>query len=386
VRVLLVNSHGGDPTYGGAERYVRDLAFGLSARGHEATILSAFPPREDIGVDTRVLHRSDWRDDPLRRLRNHGGDLISAPWRRLESILVDVRPDLVHTSNLPGIGSGIWETARRLRIPVVHTLHDYYLLCPRTSLTRRDGRSCEPSPVLCGLRTRRLARWAGAVQQLVAGSEHLLRRHRGLFGSAQQRVIRLPLAPLAGAPFAPPRSPPATLGYIGALTATKGVGLLLEAGPMLADAGIELRIAGDGPLRERVTAAGVDYVGRVDGSAKLDFLASSDAGIVPSLWEEPSGPPYVVCEWLAAGRPVLATRRGGLLEAARDGGVMQLDESPAGLVEAVLRLRGEEEWRRLIATVPVVDGDADVQRWLDEHHAAYEAALEQAASAAPAAI
>jgi glycosyltransferase involved in cell wall biosynthesis len=385
VRVLLVSSHGADSTYGGAERYVRDLALGLRARGHETTVLSAFPPRDCAGLVTYVLHSSDWRDDPLRRFRNHAGDVVSAPWRRFGAIVAEVRADLVHTSNLPGIGSGFWEVSRRNGIPVVHTLHDYHLLCPRTTLTRRDGTPCEPSPALCGLRTRRLARWGGAVRELVAGSQQLLERHRGLFPRVHESVIRLPLVPVVEGGPAPPRSSPTTLGYLGALTPVKGIGLLLEATPALADQGIELRIAGDGPLRELVGSAGVRYVGRVEGSAKEDFLTSCDVGIVPSLWEEPSGPPYVVCEWLASGRPVLVTRRGGLRETTRYGGVVPFEASRSGLVDGATRLCQPDEWRHVLAAMPTVDGDSDFQRWIDEHEAVYEAAVERDAAKAPAA-
>jgi glycosyltransferase involved in cell wall biosynthesis len=380
MRILLVNSHGADPGYGGAERYVRDLAGGLERRGHDVTVLSAFPARGDAGVTSRVLHRTDWRDARLRRVRNHVGDLVSAPWQRLDAVLGEERPDVLHTSNLPGIGSGVWECARRREIPVVHTLHDYHLLCPRTSLTRRDGSPCRPSPRLCGLRTRRLSRWAGAVGHLIAGSDHLLRVMNGLFPAADPHVVRLPLAPVPGAGEAPPASVPRTIGYIGALTATKGVELLLEARGSLAEAGLGLRLAGDGPLREAVAASGVDYAGRVDGTAKGEFLASCDIGVVPSLWNEPSGPPYVVCEWLAAGRPVLVTRRPALLEAAsRHGGIVPFEESTAGLSGAMSRV--SQEWARLVASLPAVKGDADVDRWLQDHERIFELALDGGRSA-----
>src|SRR5947207_1721123 len=135
VRVLLVNSHGADPTYGGAEAYVRDLVTGLSGRGHSVGVLSAFPQPRESDFTTYVLHQTDWRSDRLRRLRNHVGDFVSAPWSRLEAVLRAARPELVHTNNLPGFGTGIWEVARRLDVPVVHSLHDYHLLCLRTSLT-----------------------------------------------------------------------------------------------------------------------------------------------------------------------------------------------------------------------------------------------------------
>ena len=316
MRVLLASSHGTDPAYGGAERYVRDLAAGLTARGHEVALLAAFPQREDPGVPSWTLHASDWRDDPMRRLRNHVGDIVSAPWPRYGEILGELEPDVLHTSNLPGIATGIWEAARRRGVPVAHTIHDYHLLCPRTSLLRGDGSPCRPNPLLCGARTRRLLRWSGAVGQLVAGSEHLLAAHAAALGGIPARVIRLPRAPLPGGAPPPPAARPAVLGYLGALTEAKGVAMLLESLPRITSLGFELRIAGDGPLRGEVERANVRYEGSVDGDAKRSFLGAADVGLVPSLWAEPSGPPYVVLEWLAAGRPVLATRHGGLAEAA----------------------------------------------------------------------
>src|SRR5829696_9401391 len=121
MRVLIVNSHGADRTYGGAERYARALSQGLEAKGHAVEFLSAFPVPEEAGPHTYVLHSSDWRDDRLRRIRNHAGDVVSAPWPRLRAVLETAEPDVVHTNNLPGIATGIWETARRLGIPVVHS-------------------------------------------------------------------------------------------------------------------------------------------------------------------------------------------------------------------------------------------------------------------------
>ena len=232
MRVLLVSAHGADTSYGGAERYVSDLALGLRDRGYEPRILSAFPPRETPeGIETAVLHATDWRTSGTRRLRNHLGDVLSVPGPALRRAIADARPDLVHTNNLPGISSAVWESARQAGVPVVHTLHDYHLLCPRTTLVRRDGAPCRPHPLLCGVRTSRLRRFAGAVSHVVAGSEHLLRVHRGFFPRATEAVVRLPLAPLDGAAPEPPAAPLRTMGYIGGLAPTKGVRLLVEAAP-----------------------------------------------------------------------------------------------------------------------------------------------------------
>jgi glycosyltransferase involved in cell wall biosynthesis len=382
MRVLLVSSHGADRTYGGTERYVHDLAEVLTARGHQVDLLSAFPVRDPSGARTVALHDADWRDDRIRRYRNHAGDWIAAPWPRVRALLQELRPDLLHTSNLPGISTGIWGQASRLGIPVIHTLHDYHLLCPRTSLIKADGSPCDPSPLLCGLRTRRLAHWAPAVRVAIGVSAHVLDRHQGFFGlQTERRVIQAPLTALTGV-VAPAPAGPLTLGYLGALTVSKGVDLLLEAAPTLAEAGLTVRIAGDGPLREAVRAAsGVKYAGRLEAAEVGSFIQACDLGLITSRWEEP-GLTYVLLEWLAGGRPVLSTRRGGLAEAVAVGGVASFDGSVEGLVAGVQELRQPQRWRALVAALPAGDFD-DLDRWGDDHLAAYEAALPREEASGP---
>jgi glycosyltransferase involved in cell wall biosynthesis len=379
MRVLLVSSHGADLAYGGAERYVAELATGLRDRGHEPVVLSAFPPQAGpVGIETSTLHRTDWRTDPSRRIRNHLRDALSLSDGRLERAVKAAAADVVHTSNLPGFSTAVWDSTRRVGVPLVHTLHDYHLLCPRTTLLRRDALECSPHPLLCGLRSRRLARFAHVVSHVIAGSGHLLRRHEGFFPTPHQKVIRLPLAPVATRPLAAPVEPPQTVGYLGALNTAKGVTLLVDAASALQRAGVELHVAGDGPLRgvvEAAAAAGkLRYAGAVHGADKIAFLESCDLAVVPSLWEEPSGPPYVVLEWLAAGRPVVATERGGLAEARELRGVTTFEPSAGRLVDAVQTLRNGSGPGGETSALAQVHDRNDVDRWLDEHEDVYRAA------------
>ena len=375
MRILLVNSHGADLAFGGAERYVDDLRRGLEAGGDHVTVISAFPVVADRSSDLRVLHSTDWRTDRLRRLRTHAEDWIAPASRRLGALVREIAPDLVHTSNLFGITTGIWECADELGIPVVHTLHDYGLLCPRTSLMKRDGTPCEPHPLLCGLRTRQLMRRRGAVSGVIGVSAHLLAAHEGLFDVGTfARVIYPPLTPSAGADAPPPaRDGLRTLGYLGALDLHKGVATLLAAAPRLRDVGVQLRIAGGGPMAETVAAAaGVDFAGRLVGDDVAVFLRECDAGIVPSLWAEP-GLTFAALEWLGAGRPVLATSRGGLAELP-DAGVMRIDGTPGELIGAVRGLGEPGAWQRLLAGRPAILPD-DAVRWCDDHRRVYAQAL-----------
>ena len=379
LRLLLVNGHGADEFSGGAERYVAQLADGFAARGAEVEVLAAFPS-DERGRKVTTLHDSDWRHSQVRRAKNHLGDVISMPGPRLREAVARAKPDLVHTNNLPGISTAVWEVAKRRDTPVVHTLHDYYLLCPRVTLLRPEGEPCRPHPLLCGVRSRRLGRWAGAVSNVIGVSQHLLDRHAGFFPHVQTRVIRLLVPPLE-AVVGPPRDRLTTLGYLGALERTKGVDRLLEAAPGLAKLGVSLRLAGTGRLRGDVEAAAgrepnVHYQGPVAGEERDRFFEECDAGIVPSVWEEPGAPSLTVLEWLAASRPVLVSPRGGVAEVLPElGGAIAVQPDASGIVHAVEDLLSPERWREARDRVEPPASGRTFEEWLDEHALVYKEAL-----------
>ena len=183
----MVSSHGDDPSAGGVERLLAELSVRLTAGGTHVAYLQAFPPGGQVADTERtVLHETDWRHDQARRILNHFDDLVSLPRHSLEDAIATHRPDVVHTHSLTGITTAVWEVSRRRGLPVVHTLHDYYLFCPRASLTRRDASPCHPSPLLCGLRTRRLIRWSKSVSQVIGVSQYVLDLHAPLFPTARR--------------------------------------------------------------------------------------------------------------------------------------------------------------------------------------------------------
>jgi glycosyltransferase involved in cell wall biosynthesis len=379
VRILIVNAHGDDASSGGAEKLVSELSRRLVARGVDVSLLQSFPSRQPVGSFERtVLHRTDWRDDRVRRIRNHVDDVISRATAALEAAVARAAPDIVHSHNLPGMSTAVWEVARRLGLPVVHSLHDYYLFCPRTTLTGRDAAPCRPSPFLCGYRTRRLARWAPAVDHLVGVSQYVLDVHAELFPAAEPHLIRHPLGTDEAA-VPPAGERPSTLGYIGSLERIKGVHLLLEAAPRLAELGVRLRFAGRGRLEDeiaRACGANVVWEGGVSGEAKRRFMAECDLGVVPSVWAEPGGPTFTMVEWLAARRPVLVSTRGGLGEVAGTyGGTVPLEPSAGSIVESLEALLEPGRWSDIVATVRTVDSDLEVERWVDRHVEVYRAAV-----------
>jgi glycosyltransferase involved in cell wall biosynthesis len=130
-------------------------------------------------------------------------------------------------------------------------------------------------------------------------------------------------------------SPPHVL-YAGRLSAEKGVLELAEA----AD-GLELVVAGDGPLRDRVPGA----LGFVQHD-ELERLYERAAVVACPSHREGFG---VVCaEAMAHGRPVVASAVGGLLDLVVDGetGLLVPPGDVGALRAALERLLGDAELRR----------------------------------------
>ncbi|HEY2128281.1 MAG TPA: glycosyltransferase family 4 protein [Streptosporangiaceae bacterium] len=128
----------------------------------------------------------------------------------------------------------------------------------------------------------------------------------------------------------------------GRLAAQKGFGTLLDAAArwQRRDPVPRLVIAGDGPLgpalRAQAAAAGTDvrFLGPRPDVPVL--LAAADVVVVPSSWE---GQPLIVQEALRAGRPLVASRVGGIADlTGGDGALLVPPGDPRVLAAAVTGL------------------------------------------------
>lgn len=135
------------------------------------------------------------------------------------------------------------------------------------------------------------------------------------------------------------------IGCLAGLEERKGLGYLLAAIALLKADGLKVRcqIAGDGPLRAQLEAEverlhlcdEVRFLGFITDTAR--FLAGVDIFAMPSLFE---GLGVAALEAMAAGRPVVATRVGGLTESVLDGvtGVLVPPRDGAALAAAIAKL------------------------------------------------
>ena len=97
------------------------------------------------------------------------------------------------------------------------------------------------------------------------------------------------------------------------------------------------------PLKQHV-----HFTGRISDGELVELLNGAAALAFPSLWEG-FGLPAV--EAMSCGVPVLASKRGSLLEVVGDAGLFFDPESPAEIADCVLRFLGDDKLRSRLAEV-----------------------------------
>lgn len=136
------------------------------------------------------------------------------------------------------------------------------------------------------------------------------------------------------------------IGIVANLRPVKDVSTLIQAAKILKDCSannIEFFVAGDGPLRQELiseslkysVAEDIHFLGTVDNIPK--FLASIDIAVLTSISE---GCSNSVLEYMAAGRPVVATAVGGTREVVRHEktGITIKPQKPNELADAIMHL------------------------------------------------
>jgi glycosyltransferase involved in cell wall biosynthesis len=337
MRVLLVNSIYPTPNapkiVGGAEIFTRMFAEGLASTGAEVEVIRAAssdnqPVESQNGV---VVHSAKvWnvyypfapRRGALKRLLWHAVDDLWRPSSFVSDRIRTFHPDVVHTNNLAGLTTGVWRAAQIHRVPIVHTLHDYYLTCPR-STRFANGCACRTTCFDCRALTVRRRQMTNAPMAVVGVSQRALDIHANedLFRETPIKTVIRNAAPMLD--VAPPRDQiqgPVVLGFIGRLVPEKGVDRLVRALGFLPPGVVCLKIAGrtDEAEKKRLRAlaplADINFLGFVKPA---DFYSQVDVVALPSIWEEPGS--LVLAEALVAGRPILTTGFGGNPEAVEDG-------------------------------------------------------------------
>lgn len=324
---------------GGAERVLfqeRDL---LKAVGVEVIDFSMHSP-ENMESDQSgyfISHRDYRAPHSLAAKLSLAGSFIHSreAVRNLKALVRAEKPDLAHLHNIyHHLTPSIIPALKDLGVPVVLTLHDFKLVCPAYVMLTAGGKICEKCAdgSFCKPLTANCqgSRFKGALLAAEAYFHRLKKSYDGvdLFIApsrfmAEMAARRVPAEKIAflanGIEVDRLQATGEDHGYalyLGRLSREKGVGTLCKAQKL---SRTPLKIVGTGPEEDalRSTYNRPEFLGYKSGNELFSLILRAGFVVVPSEWYENC--PMVILEAMALGKPVLATRLGGIPDLVEDG-------------------------------------------------------------------
>lgn len=315
-------------------------------------------------------------------------------YRKCLALFRSIKPDVVHLHNFKYLTFGVVSAARRLGIPLVYSVYDYWLFCPRESLFRNTNVSCtnatgtdcvrcyrpkgkNPSvffklPLL--FRRRFVNHFIRRIQRYIVlsqSSKDILVRHGVPAGAVDiiHQYLDLRMAPAAGLSIDPD-----TVFFAGWLSPNKGAHIFIQAAILVARRNPQAHFYMAGGkadesfhqsllamIKEADLEGRLTMLGKVGQPEIRKRLQTSEIVVIPEQWENMS--PLFLTEAMAWGKAIVASRIGGLAEFVNDGenGFAVAPASPEAFADKIQHLLSHKEQARAMGS----RAKADVVQFFD---------------------
>ena len=339
MRILLVNKF--HYLRGGSEKYYFELAQLLKSKGHT---VGFFSMKHEENITTGDAEYFVEEIDLNTGSKLKALDVIYSQENKklMAKALEEFKPDIVHINNFQRqLSASIIDAIKKKNIPIVMTAHDLNPICP-ASIMLYNGEVCDDC-ITKGysqcikkkcVKGSTLKSTLGVMEKKYYDIHKVFRKIDCIISPSEFNKNQLvngklkynEIVTLHNFVNESERNE-YVLGdyafYLGRLSKEKGILNLIEAIGDIPDA--KLLIAGDGPERERIEAYISEH--KLDGRITLlgyqnqdsihKYITNSRFVVIPSICNENC--PYSVLEAMEIGKPIVASRIGGIPELIADG-------------------------------------------------------------------
>jgi glycosyltransferase involved in cell wall biosynthesis len=384
MKILYITNGYPPHRWAGTETYTASLATGMYSRGHDVKVMCIGKWREGEeywngyedsivnGVPVRRINLN-WKKSP-RPFEYLYNNPVVADF--LSENLKEINPNLVHITSCETLSASTLDAVHTAGYPLILSLTDFWFLCPRINLLKHNGNNCDGDTtpwecLKCKLGNskayqlpKRFFPESVLLKILLQVSKQpsltRIRGLRGMAGNMDKRKeylrdsLRKPDHIVTASPFVKKvfllNNPDLTIhvqpyghdlqwveryqgkttsndlriGFVGQLSSSKGVHILLKALKKLNNSkkgdfqafiygNLKHNVEYSTKLRKLTEGLKqVYFCGTYDHDQSADVFANIDVLVVPSLWYDF---PLVIYEAFATKTPVVATNLGGMAEA-----------------------------------------------------------------------
>ncbi|BDX39589.1 glycosyl transferase [Tenuifilaceae bacterium CYCD] len=362
MKILLINNH--HHLDGGAHRVYFNTGQLLEKHGHQVAYYST---RDENSEPTQYLDyflpRRNFKTKSLiTKLINSTVYIYNRQaYKSIIRLINDFKPDVAHIHLFyGGLTVSVLKALRDKNIPIVHTVHDYRLICPVNTLLDSKGQICElcvdrkyyhcvqkrcsKGNLFNSIMLMCEAYWwrffnkpIELIDRFIFVSKFIRDKHIEFNSRFNEKQIQL-------YNFHDIKHEGKTsrmgdyLFFYGRLSPEKGLELLLE---LISQTGIKLKIAGGGPLEDLTLKYSTDFeniefLGFKNGEELFDLIRECRYVVVPSEWYENN--PMTIVEAFSLGKPVIGANIGGIPELVINGktGFLFQSKSKEDLNEKIL--------------------------------------------------
>lgn len=355
---ILKIIHGYPPNYNaGSEVYSQSICNELS-KTHK---VSVFTREENVYAPCFSIRKELINDNLTLYFVNNPQGKDGYRHQQMDNNFADLlkklNPDVAHVGHLNHLSTGLIDELNTLKIPIIFTLHDFWLMCPRGQfLTRSIGtdnnfKVCnKQEDIKCATdcysvyfsgivenNNDEIGNWQNWVHNrmletkaiinkvnlFIAPSNYLRDRFINDFNVPADKIVYLdygfPTEYLTQTEKSKAKTD-YTFGYIGTHIPAKGVNILIEAFKQIEEKAA-LKIFGrsngqsTNALKVMVKTAKnkIEFAGEyINHNLANDVFSNVDCIVVPSIWGENS--PLVIHEAQACKIPVITADFGGMKE------------------------------------------------------------------------
>ena len=347
MKILQVNNYA--YLKGGSEKVFFETINVLEKNGHNVYAFSMSDERNrtDINLTSVDIQPYEERKGVLQTLKAiknffYNNDVEEA----FSNLLNEVQPHIIHIHIVYGrLTNAIIKVAKKYKIPVIQSVHEFRLLCPTYTCLNPKNEICEKCASSLGnfsCITQKCSKnslvnsllvaseckyrdWFHSYQKNISGfimvSKFIMDKHLKYFPIMKDKCFQIYNS--VETSFyrqyvnCDKYQKDRYYLYFGRLSYEKGIMTLIDYFAEHSD--LKLKIAGTGPLMEEIDGRieaqflnNIEILGYKSGEELYRLIANAYFTIVPSEWYENN--PLTIIESLALGTPIIGNSIGGIPE------------------------------------------------------------------------